>query len=88
MNQLSRNLVQILFAFIVVFLAGIAAVFLDALFHLHSQLIFGVTFFASIVFLLFTVERMLPSVYRGSRTREAQWWQNRGVVAGSSRSDR
>ena len=76
MNRLLQALLQVAFAFIIILLAGVVAVSVQALLHSQSQIIFGITFLIAIALLLLFVEKSFPSVYRGSR-RPRTWWQSR-----------
>jgi hypothetical protein len=72
----------VIFAFVIVFLAGIVSIFASAIFHSQSNLITGITFLAAVVSLVLSFEKIFPSVYSGLRPR--RWWQGRageGVFA-------
>jgi hypothetical protein len=78
MNRWTGGLRRVLFAFLIVFLAGFLTVLVRAMFHFQNNRITGMTFLLAVVGMCFVFERAFPAVY--SRRRPTQWWQNRGVM--------
>jgi hypothetical protein len=75
MNRWTGGLRRVLFAFVILFLAGFLTILVRAMFHSQNNRISGITFFVAVVGLCFGFERAFPSVY--SRRRPTQWWQTR-----------
>jgi hypothetical protein len=81
MNRWLRHLLQVVFAFVIVFLAGGFSIFANAIFHSQSNLISGIAFLVAIVCLVLLFERAFPSVYSGSRrARWSQWRMGEAIL--------
>jgi catechol 2,3-dioxygenase-like lactoylglutathione lyase family enzyme len=78
MSRLSASLLRVLFAFLMVFLAGIGSICISAIFHSHSGLLSGMTFVVVFSCLFFLLERTFPSVY-SDLNRPRPWWQTRAA---------
>lgn len=78
MSRWSVGILRIVFAFAMVFLAGIVSISVSAIFHSHSGLLSGITFFATAICLFLFFERAFPLVYSGLR-RPRPWWQTRAA---------
>jgi hypothetical protein len=82
MNRWPRGLLQVIFAFVIVFLAGAVSLSVGAISHSQNRKITGIIFIAAVVCLVLFSERVFPSVY--SDLRPGRWWQGRageGVLA-------
>jgi hypothetical protein len=75
MSRWTGGLRRVLFAFVILFLAGFLTVSVPAIFHSQNNRISGITFFVAVVGLCFVFERAFPSVY--SRRHPTEWWQTR-----------
>jgi len=80
MNRWSGSLLRVVFAFVIVFLAGIVSLSVRAIFHSESDRVTGILFLVATIFLVLFFERVFPSVYSGSVTRATHWWQMRVVI--------
>jgi hypothetical protein len=80
MGRRSASFLRIIFAFVILFLAGAVSVAVRAGLHSQSDRITGIAFLVAVVCLVLTVERIFPSVYTRSARRPIQWWQTRGAV--------
>jgi hypothetical protein len=80
MNRWSRGLVRVIFAFVIVFLAGIVSISVSAIFHSQSNLIAGIAFLAAVACLVLFFEKAFPSVYSGAMRGPGPWWQWRGSI--------
>ena len=80
MNRWSGSLLRVVFAFVIVFLAGIVSLSVRAIFHSESDRVTGILFLVATIFLILFFERVFPSVYSGSVTRATHWWQMRVVI--------
>jgi catechol 2,3-dioxygenase-like lactoylglutathione lyase family enzyme len=80
MNRWSGSLLRVVFAFVIVFLAGIVSVSVSAVSHSHSGLLSGIAFFAAFMCLSFFLQRALPSLYSDWK-RPRPWWQTRAAEA-------
>ena len=81
MNRCSVGFLRVVFAIVIVFLAGTLSISISAIFHTQSKVVAGITFFAAAVCLVLLFEKVFPSVYSGSMRRPTPWWQWRGSVA-------
>jgi biotin transporter BioY len=81
MNRWSSGSLTVIFAFVIVFLAGVASFSVRAAFHSQSDRITGITFFVTVVCLVFAFERIFPSVYSGSVRRPIPWCETRAGFA-------
>jgi|SRR5579859_3062995 len=81
MNRWSSDFLRVIFAFVIVLLAGVVVFSVRAALHSQSNFIMGITFFVAVVSLVLTFERIFPSVYSGSARRSLPLWQTRGGVA-------
>lgn len=81
MNSWSSGFLRVIFAFVIVFLAGVVSFSVRAALHSQSDRITGITFFVTVVCLVLAFERIFPSVYSGSARRPIPWWQTRAVFA-------
>ena len=81
MNRWSGGVLRIVFAFVIVLLAGVVSMPVSALFHSQRNLIVGITFLTAVVCLVPFFEKVFPSVYSGLRTGPRPWWQWRGSFA-------
>lgn len=75
MNRWSGSLLRIVFAFVIVFLAGIISISVGAILRSQSNRVIGITFLAAVACLVLFFEKVFPSVYSGLRHR--RWWQTR-----------
>jgi len=80
MNRWSGSLLRVVFAFVIVFLAGIVSLSVRAIFHSESDRVTGILFLVATIFLALFFKRVFPSVYSGSVTRATHWWQMRVVI--------
>ena len=80
MNRWSGSLLRVVFAFVIVFLAGIVSLSVRAIFHSESDRVTGILFLVATIFLVLFFERVFPSVYSGALTRATHWWQMRVVI--------
>ena len=81
MNRWSSGFLRVIFAFVIVLLAGFVSFSVRAAFHSQSNLITGITFFVAVVCLVLAFERIFPSVYSGSARRPLPLWQTRAGFA-------
>jgi hypothetical protein len=81
MNRWSNSLLQVAFAFVIVFLAGVFSISTAAIFRSPSKFIVGMAFLVAVFCLVLLFERFFPSVYSRSRRRREPWWLSRGVAA-------
>lgn len=79
MNRWPSGLLRVIFAFVIVFLAGVVSFSVRAAFRSQSDRITGFTFFVTVVCLVLAFERIFPSVYSGPSRRPIPWWQTRIV---------
>jgi hypothetical protein len=77
MNRGSSDFLRVIFALVIVFLAGIVVFSVRSAFHSQSNFITGITFFMIVVSLVLIFERIFPSVYSGSARRSLPLWQTR-----------
>ncbi len=77
MTRWSRSFLRIIFAFVIVFLAGTVSFSVRSVLHSQSDLITGITFLITVVCLVLIFERIFPSVYSGSLRRPTHWWLTR-----------
>jgi hypothetical protein len=77
MNRWSSGFLRVIFAFVIVSLAGFVSFSVRAAFHSQSDLITGITFTVTVVCLVLGFERIFPSVYSGSARRPLPLWQTR-----------
>src|SRR5215469_9529650 len=82
MRRSSANFLRIIFAFVILSLAGAVSVLVWAGLHSKSDRLTGIAFLVAVVCLVFLFERIFPSVYSRSVKRPIQWWQTRGTVIG------
>ena len=85
MNRWSSGLLQVVFAFVIISVAGVIGFSVRAVFHSRSDLIMGITFFVAAVCLVLAFERIFPSIYSGSARRPLPLWETRtvfGVIFG------
>ena len=80
MNRWSGGVLRVVFAFVIVLLAGVVTMSVSAIFHSQRNLIVGITFLVAVVCLVLFFERVFPSVYSGVRRGPRPWWQWRGSV--------
>jgi hypothetical protein len=80
MNRWSGGVLRVLFAFVIVLLAGVVSISFSAIFHSHGNLITGITFLVAVVCLVLFFEKGFPSVYSGLRRGPRPWWQWRGSI--------
>jgi hypothetical protein len=80
MNRWSGSFLRVVFAFVIVFLAGIVSLSVRAIFHSESDRVTGIFFLVATIFLVLFFERVFPSVYSGSVSRATHWWQMRVVI--------
>ena len=80
MNRWSGSLLRVVFAFVIVFLAGIVSLSVRAIFHSESDRVTGILFLVATIFLALFFKRVFPSVYSASVTRATHWWQMRVVI--------
>jgi hypothetical protein len=80
MNRWSGAFLRVIFAFVIVFLAGIVSISVSAIFHSQRNVVTGITFLAAVVCLVLFFEKAFPSVYSGLRRGPSPWWQLRGVA--------
>src|SRR5579863_4868208 len=78
MNRPSASLLRIIFAFVIVFFAGLITMFIRVAFHSESGALSGVTFLAAFICLSFFLQRAFPSLYSNLR-RPRLWWQTRAA---------
>lgn len=81
MNRWSSSLLQVAFAFVIVFLAGVLSISAAAIFHSQSKFIVGIMFLVGVSCLVLLFERFFPSVYSRSRRPPEPLWLSRGVAA-------
>jgi hypothetical protein len=81
MNRWSSGFLRVIFAFAILFLAGVVTFSVRAAFHSQSGRIAGIAFFVTVVGLVFTFERIFPSIYSGPARRSIPWWQTRAGFA-------
>jgi hypothetical protein len=79
MNRWSVGLMRIVFAFVIVFLAGIVSISVSAILRSQSNRVTGIIFLAAVACLVLFIEKVFPSVYSGLRQR--RWWQTRAGEA-------
>src|SRR5437660_526491 len=79
MNRWSVGLLRIVFAFAIVFFAGIVSISVGAILRSHSNRVTGITFLAAIACPVLFFEKVFPSVYSG--LRQLPWWQTRAGEA-------
>jgi hypothetical protein len=77
MNRWSSDFLRVIFALVIVFLAGALSFSARAAFHSQSDLITGITFFVAVFCLVLAFEKIFPSVYSRSTGRPIPWWQTR-----------
>ena len=81
MNRWSSGFLRVIFAVVILLLAGVVSFSARAAFHSQSDRIAGITFFVTVIGLVFAFERIFPSVYSGSARRPTPWWQTRAGFA-------
>src|SRR5260221_13628598 len=77
MNRWSSGFLRVIFAFVIVLLAGFVSFSVPAAFHSQSNLIAGISFFVIVLCLVLAFERIFPSVYSGSAKGPLPRWQTR-----------
>jgi hypothetical protein len=80
MNRWVGGVLRIVFAFVIVLLAGVFSISASAIFHSQRNLIMEITFLAAVVCLVLFFEKVFPSVYLGLRRGPRPWWQWRGSL--------
>ena len=80
MNRWSSDFLRVIFAFVIVFLAGAVSLSVRAAFHSQNDRIAGIAFLVTVVFLVLAFEKVFPSVYSGS-TRGSPWLHTRAGLA-------
>jgi len=80
MNRWSGSFLRVVFAFVIVVLAGIVSLSVRAILHSKSDRVTGILFLVATIFLVLFFERVSPSVYSGSVTRATRWWLMRVVI--------
>lgn len=80
MNRWSGGALRVVFAFVILFLAGVVTIPVSAVVHSHRNFITGITFLAAVVCLVLFFEKVFPSAYSGLRRGPGPWWQWRGSI--------
>jgi hypothetical protein len=81
-NRWSSGFLRVIFAFVIVFLAGGVSFSVRAAFHSTSDRITGITFLVTVTCLVLAFERIFPSIYsRSMGRRPTPWWQTRAGFA-------
>jgi hypothetical protein len=80
MGRPSASFLRIIFAFVILFLAGVVSLAIRASLHSQNDRITGIAFLVAVVCLVLFSERIFPLVYTRSTRRPIQWWQTRGAI--------
>ena len=79
MNPRAAGPLRIIFAFVIVFLAGIFGISVRMILHSQSDRLAEIAFLVAATCLVLVFEKAFPSVYSSHR-RPRPWWQTRAIV--------